>query len=133
MHNILLVEDTVETYHLVKIAVGQSAHLEWAKSLAEAYALVDKKDFDLVLLDLTLPDGDGYRLCSLMQSTDRLKKVPVVFISGRNSVADKVMGFSVGGDDYVQQNLLSRSNSKHGSMHACARKFANKVSKTICT
>lgn len=101
MHNILLVEDSPETFHLVKLAIGQTAHLEWTKTLAHGFATVAKRDFDLILLDLMLPDGDGFRFCSMLQSDDRLKKIPVIFISAKSSVADKVMGFSVGGEDYV--------------------------------
>jgi DNA-binding response OmpR family regulator len=101
VNNILLVEDSVETFHLVKLALGQTGHLEWCKTLGEAYVMLQRKTFDLVLLDLTLPDGDGYRLCSMMQTDDQLKKIPVIFISARSTVADKVMGFSVGGEDYV--------------------------------
>ena len=101
MNNILLVEDSIETYHLVKLALGQTAHLEWCKTLSEAFASIQKKMYDLVLLDLMLPDGEGYRLCSMMQTDDQLKKIPVIFLSAKTSVADKIMGFSVGGEDYV--------------------------------
>jgi DNA-binding response OmpR family regulator len=101
MSTILLVEDSIETYHLVKLALGQSVHLEWCKSLGEAFANIHKRPFDLVLLDLVLPDGDGYRLCSMMQTNDQLKRIPVIFLSAKTGVADKVMGFSVGGDDFI--------------------------------
>jgi len=101
VYSILLVEDSPETFHLVKLAIGQSAHLEWAKTLSEGYGAIEKKDFDLILLDLMLPDGDGFRFCSLLQANDRLKKTPVVFLSAKSAVADKVMGFSVGGEDYI--------------------------------
>ncbi len=101
MNQILLVEDTVETYQLVKFALGQTSHIEWAKTLGEASRALDKKTFDLVLLDLVLPDGDGYRLCSMMQANDQLQRMPVIFLSAKTNIADKVMGFSVGGEDYI--------------------------------
>lgn len=101
MHNILFVEDSADSFLLVKHALGHTAHLDWAKSVAEACRYLQRKEYDLVLLDLVLPDGDGFRICSMLQSEDRTKRVPVIFVSGKDSVTDKVMGFSVGGDDFV--------------------------------
>jgi DNA-binding response OmpR family regulator len=101
MYKVLLVEDSSESYELVKRALSSSVQLEWAKSLADAYKAIQKKSFSLILLDVMLPDGDGYRLCSIMQNDDRIEKVPVIFLTAKNSVSDKVLGFSVGGDDFI--------------------------------
>lgn len=103
MHSILLVEDSVDAYNLVKRAIGGSLHLEWTKSLAEATAILQKKAFDLILLDVMLPDGDGFRLCSVLQTDDQLKNIPVIFLTAKNSVSDKVLGFSVGADDFISK------------------------------
>lgn len=103
MHSVLLVEDSSDAFHLVKRALGSSIQLEWAKSLSEASRNLQKKVFDLILLDVMLPDGDGYRLCSILQTDDHLKNVPVIFLTAKNSVSDKVLGFSVGADDFVSK------------------------------
>jgi two-component system phosphate regulon response regulator PhoB len=103
MHNVLLVEDSSDAFNLVKRAMGSSVHLEWAKSLAEASKVLQKKPFDLILLDVMLPDGDGYRLCSILQTDDQLKNIPVIFLTAKNSVSDKVLGFSVGADDFISK------------------------------
>ena len=103
MHNVLLVEDSSDAFNLVKRALGSSVHLEWAKSLGEASRTLQKKNFDLILLDVMLPDGDGYRLCSILQTDDQLKNVPVIFLTAKNSVSDKVLGFSVGADDFISK------------------------------
>ncbi len=102
MHKILLVEDSVDAYNLVKRALG-TAQLEWAKSLAEATRLLQTKQYDLILLDIMLPDGDGYRLCSVLQTNDQLNNCPVIFLTAKNSTLDKVMGFSVGADDFISK------------------------------
>ena len=103
MHNILLVEDSVDSFNLVKRALGTSVQLEWSKSLSEASRVLQKKIFDLILLDVMLPDGDGYRLCSILQTDDQLKNVPVIFLTAKNTVSDKVLGFSVGADDFMSK------------------------------
>ena len=103
MHNVLLVEDSPDAFHLVKRALGAAIRLEWAKTLAEASQALQKKAFDLILLDVTLPDGDGYRLCSILQTDDQLKNVPVIFLTAKNTISDKVLGFSVGADDFISK------------------------------
>lgn len=101
MSRLLIVEDSVESFELARRALGTSSHIEWAKSIAEANRALDRHTFDLVLLDISLPDGDGLGLCSLMQTHAELRNLPVIFLSGRNSIADRVMGFSVGADDFI--------------------------------
>jgi two-component system phosphate regulon response regulator PhoB len=103
MHSILLVEDSTDAFNLVKRALGNTVQLEWAKSLAESSQILQKKFFDLILLDVMLPDGDGYRLCSILQTDDRLKSIPIIFLTAKNSVSDKVLGFSVGADDFISK------------------------------
>ena len=56
---------------------------------------------DLVLLDITMPDMDGYEVCTRMKADEKLKDIPVIFISALHETLDKVKGFSVGGLDYV--------------------------------
>jgi sigma-B regulation protein RsbU (phosphoserine phosphatase) len=56
---------------------------------------------DLVLLDITMPEMDGYEVCALMKADEKLKDIPVIFISALHETLDKVKGFSVGGLDYV--------------------------------
>ena len=56
---------------------------------------------DLILLDIDMPDMDGYEVCRRLKADKRLSEVPVVFISGLTETMDKVKAFSVGGADYV--------------------------------
>ena len=56
---------------------------------------------DLVLLDITMPEMDGYEVCARMKANEKLKDVPVIFISALNETLDKVKGFGVGGVDYI--------------------------------
>lgn len=100
MHSVLLVEDSSDSFNLVKRALG-GIQLEWARSLTDASRILQRKSFDLILLDVMLPDGDGYRLCSILQTDDKLKTIPVMFLTAKNAVSDKVLGFSVGADDFL--------------------------------
>lgn len=103
MHKILLVDDSVESCNLVKRAIGGAVHFEWAKTLQEAKEIITKHQFDLILLDIMLPDGDGYQLCSILQTDSQFKNIPVIFLTSKTSVTDKVLGFSVGGEDFISK------------------------------
>ncbi len=54
---------------------------------------------DLIVLDLMLPDGDGIQICKFLK--DRYPKIPVIMLTAKDSVSDKVMGFESGADDYI--------------------------------
>ena len=101
MDRVLVIEDSMDTFALIRHSLGSSYHLDWAKTVTEAGRLLKKKRFDMILLDVTLPDGDGFQFCSMMQADADLKDAPVIFLTARNTVEDKVLGFSVGADDFL--------------------------------
>lgn len=101
MRKILLVEDSADAVALVRHALGNVAQLEWVRTYREAAAQLERNQFDLILLDVTLPDGDGFHLCSILQAEEKFRHLPVILVTSRDSVMDKVMAFSVGADDYV--------------------------------
>lgn len=98
---ILLVEDSLEAGTLVCRTFGPSVQIEWVKSLGEATRALRDREFDLVLLDVQLPDGDGYQFCSLLQTEERWRNVPVIMLTSRSSISDRVMAFSVGAEDFL--------------------------------
>ncbi|HUP57800.1 MAG TPA: response regulator transcription factor [Bdellovibrionota bacterium] len=108
MHSILLVEDNQELQKTILRSLGELCAVSAAGTIAEAKARLEKSDFALVLLDVGLPDGEGYKLCSFMQQDDRLRGVPVVFLTGRGQVDDKVLAFSLGADDYILKPFDTR-------------------------
>lgn len=99
MHRILLVEDSKEIYQMVSQSISQLADLTWAKSVKEAKEEIAKANFDLMILDVDLPDGNGIDLCSSLQSTH--SHVAIFFLTGHTNLSEKVMGFSAGADDYI--------------------------------
>lgn len=65
-----------------------------------------RKDvFDLILLDITLPDGDGYELCRKIKHE---QDVPVIFLTAKDEENDVVQGFELGADDYIQKPFRNR-------------------------
>jgi DNA-binding response OmpR family regulator len=76
-----------------------------ARTAAEALELAERINPDLVLLDLTLPDGDGRDVCMQLR---RQGDVPIVMLTARGSESDKVVGLELGADDYVVKPFSSR-------------------------
>src|SRR5689334_13859283 len=101
MNRVLLVEDSAESQRLVAIALDRSYDLVYASTFEEAKELIQRTHFDLAILDITLPDGDGYQLCSLLQNNDATKEIPIIFLTAHNDVTNKLMGFSLGAEDYI--------------------------------
>lgn len=121
MHRILLVEDSIESQRLVALALDRSYDLVCASTLEEAESFISRSPFDLVLLDITLPDGDGYQLCSFLQNDSVTKDIPIVFLTAHSDVTNKIMGFSLGADDYIVKpfdplQLRGRIDSKIRSL-----------------
>lgn len=100
MRQILLIEDSLEIYQLVLKSLGTAYHLDWAKTLAEGGAHIKNHRYDLVLLDVELPDGNGFEYCQSLQNTKGFN-TPIIILTAKSEVEDKVVGFSVGADDYI--------------------------------
>ncbi len=106
--NILLVEDSNDVAELVRVSLGESCDLSIAPCVADARALLDRQPVDLVILDVMLPDGDGLTLCSHLQADERLRDLPVMFLTARTELDDKIAAFAAGADDYVEKPFERR-------------------------
>ncbi len=98
MH-LLLVEDDLDLGQALLSALRQEGFsCEWVRQLASAQALLDEH-FDCVLLDLSLPDGDGFSL--LQQIRSRGTGVPVIVITARSALEERLAGLDGGADDFI--------------------------------
>jgi sigma-B regulation protein RsbU (phosphoserine phosphatase) len=99
---VVIVEDDVTTNRLIEIMIAQAGFQPvCAFSVTEAIAVIEIHRPDIVLLDVTLPDGSGLDLCRRLQQMPHAAQIPVVFISSLEDAVTKVRGFEVGGVDYI--------------------------------
>jgi two-component system phosphate regulon response regulator PhoB len=63
---------------------------------------------DLVLLDILLPDEDGFEICKRLRADERLKALPVIFLTAKGEEMDRVLGLEIGADDYVVKPFSPR-------------------------
>ena len=103
---VLVVDDDLTTrLTLQGILAGAGFRTAAAWDVAGAWAGIREHRPDLVLLDVSLPDGTGFEICEQLQKEPGLGQIPVLFISANDEVAAKVRGFEVGGVDYISKPL----------------------------
>lgn len=109
---VLLVEDDLSLgSSLARVLREQGLPALWVRSCAEARQFLGSESFDLVLLDIVLPDGSGLDVLAGLRS--RHVDVPVMMLTARDSISDRVTGLDSGADDYLpkpfaMEELLSR-------------------------
>jgi DNA-binding response OmpR family regulator len=97
--SILVVEDELLTRRLVQhLLESEGMVVITAGSVAEAMAEVNRRTFDLILLDILLPDGNGFEACRRIRERHRM---PIVILSTKRQLDDRVAGLEIGADDYI--------------------------------
>ncbi len=101
MNKILVVEDSLTTQALIHSTLEGMGTIKCVGALAEAEEELRKTHFDLIILDVLLPDGDGFELCDRIRKTQSHAETPLIFLTGQSELDDKVRGLKLGGDDYI--------------------------------
>jgi two-component system, OmpR family, alkaline phosphatase synthesis response regulator PhoP len=98
--SILLIEDEKALKELIELNLSiEGFDVETAESGNNALSQFNQKKFDLIILDVMLPEIDGFTLCEKFRLTD--KNTPILFLSAKSSGEDRIKGLKIGGDDYL--------------------------------
>lgn len=98
---ILIVDDDAFSRELFEAALEDKYRLLQAENGRDALMIAAGEGPDLILLDVELPDIDGYEVCRQLRQRAVGGEVPVIFVSGRDRIEDRLQGYEAGGDDYV--------------------------------
>ena len=99
MSRILLLEDDLSLIDGLDYALKkQGFDMDIARTVKEAADLFTEDRYDLLILDLSLPDGSGFEIC---QKVRQVSKVPIIFLTASDEEINIVRGFDIGGDDYI--------------------------------
>lgn len=101
MNRICLIEDCPQTQQLIKRSLENWYEISSAISLKEGLEILAHASFDLILLDVNLPDGSGFDFCNHLKTHNQMKGIPVIFLTGKDKPTDKMLGFSLGAADYI--------------------------------
>lgn len=100
--NILIIDDTPNNLRVLSALLDKHGY-EVRKALTGSMALTAARIHppDLILLDIMMPNMDGYEVCLSLKADDRTKDIPIIFLSALDEPMDKVRAFQVGGSDYI--------------------------------
>jgi len=106
---ILLVDDNPQNLQVLgKILLENNYKIEFSTSGTSALEWLKAKHFDLILLDINMPDMDGFEVCRRIRSNPELNNVPVIFLSADTERESILRGFDLGAQDYVTKPFDSR-------------------------
>lgn len=114
MKRLFLVEDDLSLISGLSFAVKKQGYeIDIARTTLEADKMWMNGQYDLVILDVSLPDGSGFDLCKKIRQTS---KIPIMFLTAADEETDIIMGLDIGGDDYITKPFklavfLSRINA----------------------
>jgi two-component system, OmpR family, alkaline phosphatase synthesis response regulator PhoP len=102
MARILVIDDEPDIQTLLRFNLQKEGHtITVAGNGSDGLQELRRSAFDLVLLDLMLPDRDGLEVCRVMRSDQRLATVPIIMLTAKSEESDIVIGLGLGADDYV--------------------------------
>lgn len=99
MSKILYIEDDLSLIDGLRYTLENNGYIvENARTVREALALYQKQKYDLLLLDVTLPDGTGFDIC---REVRKIAATPIIFLTASDQEIHIVQGLDMGGDDYI--------------------------------
>jgi len=127
--DILVVDDSPAILRLLTTMLESRGHRVWAFSDSrQALEAARCMPPDLVLLDINMPDMDGYAFCETFKAARHLAETPVIFISGNSDVTDKVKAFGLGGVDYVTKPFELLEVGARVETHLKLRRLQKEIS-----
>jgi len=98
---ILIVDDVPINLEVLDSLLGEKYDIAVAISGEQSLELVDRISPDLILLDIIMPEMDGFEVCRRLKSSDKTKEIPIIFLTGKTETEDVIKGFETGATDYV--------------------------------
>lgn len=116
-NTILIVDDVFRNLQVLgNILREKNYRISVASSGSKALEIVEQRLPDIILLDVMMPEPDGFQVCSILKTSEKTKHIPIIFLTARTDSVDIVKGFELGGVDYITKpfnkfELLARINT----------------------
>lgn len=111
---ILIVDDDLESVKLIGLMLERRGYdISAAQSGAQALAKVQEDDPDLIILDVMMPDMDGYEVCRRLRASSVTADIPIIMFTAKTQLDDKVAGFQAGADDYLTKPVHPDELASH--------------------
>ncbi|MCP4395877.1 MAG: diguanylate cyclase [bacterium] len=126
--NILVVDDTRDNLRLLSNILSEKGYqVRPVSQGSRAISAAQSKVPDLILLDIMMPEMNGYQVCQALKADERTCDVPIIFISALNETFDKVKGFSMGGVDYITKPFQTEEVLARVETHLSLRNMQERL------
>jgi len=127
-NKILIVDDITENIQVVaNVLRDEGYNLSYAKNGKTALERLEKVDFDLILLDVMMPEMDGFEVCDKLKANPRTNEIPIIFLTGKADTRSIVEGFKRGGVDYITKPFNAEELKVRVQIHISLRNAYEKL------
>jgi len=102
-YNILVIDDTKINVEILIDLLESDYNIIPALSGEKGIKITQKKDIDLILLDIMMPDMDGFEVCKILKSKSETKNIPIIFITAKTDESSIEVAYDIGGIDYISK------------------------------
>ncbi len=106
---IAVVDDEADIVELVSVNLEKAGfRVEGFYEANELLSFLKRKTPDLIILDLMLPDADGFEVCKNLKKKDKYYNIPIIMLTAKGEEVDKILGLEIGADDYITKPFSTR-------------------------
>ncbi|MBG0765618.1 MAG: response regulator [Tissierellales bacterium] len=100
--NILVVDDEINILELIKFNLELNNYKVYtAENGRKGIEKINQINFDLIILDLMMPEVDGIQLCKYVRGNEKFETIPIIMLTAKSTETDKIFGLEIGADDYI--------------------------------
>ena len=129
---ILIVDDILQNIQIIgKILSDTNYNVSYATNGVSTFEKVNNINFDLILLDIMMPEMDGFEVCRLLKQNEKSKDIPVIFLTAKTDEKSIIQGFLAGGQDYVSKPFQSQELLARIKTHLKLKSQSEELKKTV--
>jgi len=124
IQTVLIVDDIPMNIQVaMNILKNEGYKMLFAQSGQKAFEIIKENNVDLILLDVMMPELNGFEVCEILQKDKNSKDIPIIFLSGKDSSSDIEKAYEVGGADYVVKPFINIELIKKVNTHITLKKL----------
>lgn len=122
---VLIVDDTEENIDILMESLGNEYDITVAMDGETALEILKEEIPDIILLDIMMPDMDGYEVCRCIKENKKVSEVPIIFLTAMTDIDSKIKGFELGAVDYITKpfEILEVKNKVNNHLYLQCKKI----------
>lgn len=127
MNKILIIDDSLLNIQMLQEILSSEYLVSTCSSTTEILEQISRNTPDLILLDVLMPEKDGYQICTELKSNKFSKDIPVIFITAKSGIDDKIKGLSLGAQDYITRPFYAKEVLERIKVHLSLKKSKERL------